>query len=67
VASMIGSIAAAAEQQSSASNEVARSLEHISQVAMSTAEGGKQAASAASQLTGKAGELQNLVSRFRLS
>ncbi|MEM1098798.1 MAG: methyl-accepting chemotaxis protein [Planctomycetota bacterium] len=67
VAGMITSIAASAEQQSSASDEVARSMEQISQVAANTAEGGKQASLAASQLTGKAQELQQLVSRFRLN
>jgi len=66
VATMIQSIAAGAEEQSSAATEVSRSIEAINAISNESAEGVRQAAEAATQLSTKAEQLQALVSRFRL-
>lgn len=66
VAGMIQSIAAAAEQQSSAGEEVSRGIQSVSAVSSQSAEGANQASMAASQLSTKAEELQALVGRFKL-
>ncbi|MCB9848881.1 MAG: methyl-accepting chemotaxis protein [Phycisphaeraceae bacterium] len=66
VAQMIQSIAAGAEQQSSAANEVSRSIESINAISNESAEGVRQAAEAATQLSNKAEQLQALVNRFKL-
>jgi len=65
VATMIHSIAAAAEQQSAAGEQVARSIERISAVASQSSEGSQQAAGAAAMLSAKAEQLQSLVARFK--
>jgi len=65
VAGMIQSIAASAEQQSSAAEEVARNVEAITAVTREASEGSNQAASAAAQLSSKAEQLQRLVGQFR--
>ena len=67
VAGLVQSIAAAAEQQSSASEEVSRNVESITAVASQAAEGAQQSAAASAQLSGKAEQLQQLVGRFTLS
>lgn len=66
VAVMIQSIAAAAEQQGAASEEVSRNVEAINAVSRQTSEGAAQAARAASELSAKAESLQTLVSKFRV-
>ncbi|MEX2673366.1 MAG: methyl-accepting chemotaxis protein [Phycisphaeraceae bacterium] len=66
VAAMIQSIAAAAEEQSAASEQVGRNVESIAAVARQTSEGSNQAVSAAAQLSAKAEQLQAMISRFRL-
>ncbi|MDX9911193.1 MAG: methyl-accepting chemotaxis protein [Phycisphaerales bacterium] len=63
---MVQSIAAAAEQQSAASEEIARSVEAISAVTRESNEGASQAARAATSLSEQAESLQALVGRFRL-
>jgi methyl-accepting chemotaxis protein len=67
VATMIQSIAAAAEQQSAAAEQVSRNVESISAVTKQATEGAGQAAAAASQLSTKAEQLQKLVSQFKIS
>lgn len=67
VAAMIQSIAAAAEEQSAASGEVARSVESIATTIRHATEGMDQAAAAATQLSGKAEQLQCLVSKFKVA
>jgi methyl-accepting chemotaxis protein len=67
VAGMIQSIAAAAEEQGAASEEVSRNVEAINAVSRQTAEGAAQAASAATDLSAKAEALQSLVGRFKLA
>ncbi len=66
VAVMIQSIAAAAEQQGAASEEVSRNVEAINAVSRQTSEGAAQAARAAAELSAKAEGLQTLVGRFKV-
>ncbi|MEM1329874.1 MAG: methyl-accepting chemotaxis protein [Planctomycetota bacterium] len=63
---MVGGIAAASEQQSSASNAIAKSVETINTVTRESVEGARQSAEAASSLSVEAERLQELVSRFKL-
>ena len=63
---MVQSIAAAAEQQSSAASEIAGAVERINAVSRESAEGANQAAQAANLLSQQAEKLQGLVCRFRL-
>ena len=67
VSGMIGSIAAAAEQQSAASEQVSNNIEKISAVSKEATEGADQASRAASELSSKAEGLQVLVSKFKVS
>jgi len=67
VSEMIQSIAAAAEQQNSASAEISRNVESINAVTNESAQGVQQAAQAAGQLSEKAEQLQALVGKFKLS
>jgi methyl-accepting chemotaxis protein len=62
----LGSIVAAAEQQSAATIEISQSVEQINSVAMQSKEGAQQAAAAAAQLSAEAEKLQALVKRFKL-
>ncbi len=64
--SMVQSIAAAAEEQSAASEQIARSVESISAVTKESTQGAAQAASAATELSKQAEKLQGLVGRFKL-
>lgn len=66
LAGMIQSIAAAAEEQSAASTEVAQTVESINAVTNESTEGVRQAAQAAAQLSAKSEELQQLVGQFKL-
>jgi methyl-accepting chemotaxis protein len=66
VAQSIDSIAAAVEEQSATSAEIARSIEVISASADEATQGANQAAAAATQLSGNAESLRELVSRFRV-
>ncbi len=63
---MVQGIAAAANQQSSASTEIARAVENINAVTRESTEGAGQAAQAATDLARQAETLQNLIGRFRL-
>ncbi len=66
VASMIKSIAAAAEEQAATSTEISRSVEAIHTASRQGAEGTSQSAVAAHHLSQRADGLQRLVGRFRL-
>lgn len=59
-------IAAATEQQTTASDSVARSMERIQSVTRETAQGAGQASDAAMSLSREAETLKSLVGRFRL-
>ncbi len=64
--SMVQSIAAAAEEQSAASGQIARSVEGINAVAKESTQGATQAAQAAAVLNQQAETLQRLVGRFKV-
>jgi methyl-accepting chemotaxis protein len=65
-AEMIQSIAAAAEEQSTASTQVANNIERISSFTRQSSEGASQAAQASGQLSDKAEQLQRLVKQFKI-
>ncbi len=63
--SMVQGIAAAANEQSAASGEIARSVEGINAVTRESTEGAGQAAMAAADLARQAESLQGLVGKFK--
>ncbi|MFO0492942.1 MAG: methyl-accepting chemotaxis protein, partial [bacterium] len=63
---MVQSIAAAAEEQSAASGEIAKNVERINAVTRESTQGATQSASAASQLSAQAETLQQLVGKFKI-
>lgn len=65
VNSLIRSIAAAAGQQASATEEISRSVESISAVSQQAVEGAQQATEAASHLSNKAEGLRMMLARFK--
>ncbi|MCX5689508.1 MAG: methyl-accepting chemotaxis protein [Planctomycetota bacterium] len=67
VATMIQSIAAAAEEQSAAGEQVSRNIQSINSVTRETAQGADQAAHAAAELSAKAEALRSIVTRFKLN
>ena len=66
VQDMIQQIASAAEQQSAASEQIARNVESIANVTKENAAGLEQSASAAEQLNRQAEGLQSMVSKFQV-
>ncbi|MCA9304041.1 MAG: hypothetical protein KC996_07965, partial [Phycisphaerales bacterium] len=64
--SMVQDIAAAANQQSAASGEIARAVEGINSITRQSSQGAAQSAQAAGDLAHQAEQLQTLVSKFRL-
>lgn len=66
VQAMVQDIAAAANEQSAATGEIARAVEGINSVTRQSAEGASQSAMAASDLSHQADQLQELVNRFKL-
>ncbi|MBK7091911.1 MAG: HAMP domain-containing protein [bacterium] len=66
VQDMIQQIASAAEQQSAASEQIARNVESIANVTKENAAGIEQSASAAEQLNRQAEGLQSMVSKFQV-
>ena len=67
VTDMVAQIAAASEEQSSASEQISKNVEAISTVTGETASGTQQIAKAAEDLNRLTENLQNLVSRFKLT
>jgi methyl-accepting chemotaxis protein len=67
VMDMIQQIATAAEEQSAASEQIARSVEGIARVTKENATGVEQSAAAAEQLNRQAEGLQKMVSRFKVN
>ncbi len=67
VQGMVQDIAAAANQQTAAADEIARAIEGINSVTSESSVGASQAAQAASDLAMQAEQLQDLVGQFRLS
>ncbi|QQS07864.1 MAG: methyl-accepting chemotaxis protein [Phycisphaerales bacterium] len=66
LASLVQSIAAAAEQQGSAAEEISRNIEGVSSVSAQTSQGASEASHAAQDLSMKAESLNRLVTRFKL-
>ncbi len=66
VSDMIQSIAAASDEQATATQEISRSLDTINSVTRHSSEGAQQAACAATQLSEKSEQLRALVSQFKL-
>lgn len=66
VQSMVQSIAAASEEQSAATSQIARSIEQIDAVTRESLEGARQAAQAAGQLSSQAEGLQAIVAQFKI-
>ncbi|MBL4810214.1 MAG: methyl-accepting chemotaxis protein, partial [Phycisphaerales bacterium] len=66
VQGMVQDIAAAANEQSAATGEIARAVEGINSVTRQSSEGASQAAQAASDLAHQAENLQSLVGQFKL-
>jgi len=66
VSAMIGSIAAAAEEQSAASEQVSRNVEQIAQVTRQSTEATNQSAAAATDLSARAEELLKIVNQFKI-
>lgn len=62
---MVQDIAAAANQQATASDEIARAIENISGVTRQSSEGASQAAQAAMDLSNQSEQLMTLVSKFQ--
>ncbi|MDX2114008.1 MAG: methyl-accepting chemotaxis protein [Planctomycetota bacterium] len=63
---LVESIAAATEEQSSASEEIARSISEIKRVTGDSAAGAQEAARAAANLSQQAERLQEMISRFTI-
>jgi methyl-accepting chemotaxis protein len=59
--------ATAAEEQSSAAEQISKNIEHISSVTRETATGAEQSAAAAEELNRQAEGLQQMVQRFRVN
>lgn len=66
VTMQVNQIATAAEEQTATTNEITNNIMQISQVVQDTSRGAHLSAQAADNLSGLAGELQQLVSRFRV-
>ncbi len=66
VAQLIQSIAAASDEQSSTSHLISQNVDSINAVTRQSAEGAKQAAMAADELSRKSEHLQSLVGQFKL-
>jgi methyl-accepting chemotaxis protein len=67
VAAQVNQIAVSAEQQTSITGEISNNIHQITEVVQGTAKGAHESASAASQLSGLAEEMQRLVERFKLA
>ena len=66
VVEMVASIAAAATEQSAASEQIARSVQEISAVTRESTQGASQAAQAAANLSKDAERLRSLVAKFKV-
>jgi methyl-accepting chemotaxis protein len=66
VTDLIQSIAAAAEEQSAATEQVSRAVQTVAAVARESASGASQASEAAGSLSSKAEQLRALIGRFKV-
>jgi len=66
VAMQVSQIATAAEEQTATTGEIANNMQQITAVVLETSQGAHESATAATQLSGNAEELQRLVHQFKL-
>ncbi len=66
VQDMIGQIATAAEEQSSAAEQISKNVENVSSIARESAKGAEQSATAAEELNRQAEGMQQMVARFKI-
>lgn len=66
VAMQINQVATAAEEQTATTSEISSNMHQITEVVQMTSRGAYESATAASQLSGNAEELQRLVRQFKL-
>ncbi|MEI6207459.1 MAG: methyl-accepting chemotaxis protein [Desulfuromonadales bacterium] len=66
VSMQVSQIATAAEEQTATTSEITNNIHQITQVVQETSRGAQDAAGEASTLSHQAGELQSIVSKFRL-
>ncbi len=66
VQDMVQSIAAASEQQSAASTQIARNIEQIDGITRESLEGAQQSAKAAAQLSTQTDGLREIVGQFKI-
>jgi methyl-accepting chemotaxis protein len=66
VATQVNQIATAAEEQTATTGEISSNMTQITEVVQQTSQGAHDSATAASQLSGNAEELQRLVRQFKL-
>lgn len=66
VAMQVNQIATAAEEQTATTSEISSNMMQITEVVQQTSHGAHESATAASQLSGNAEELQRLVRQFKL-
>ncbi len=67
VQDMIAQIATAAEEQSSAAEQISKNVENVSSIATESAKGAEQSAAAAEQLNRQAEGMQQMVARFKIA
>ena len=67
VTMQINQIATAAEEQTATTSEVTNNIQQVTDIVQQSARGAEETSSAASQLAVQAQQLQNLVSKFRVS
>lgn len=67
VTSMVTQIATAAEEQSAAAEEISVNVESVASITKETATGAQQSSVATQELSKLAGDLQNIVGKFKLS
>lgn len=67
VTAQVHQIATAAEEQTATTSEISNNIHQITEVVQETADGAHQTAHSASRLAAMAGELHNLVGRFKLA
>jgi methyl-accepting chemotaxis protein len=63
----VNQIATATEQQTATTSEISGNIMQITEVVHKTAEGAQESANAASNLSGLAEDLQQLVGQFKLA
>jgi len=67
VTTQIDQVATAAEEQTATTTEISTNIQQIAEVTSHTSRGAQESATAATQLSGFADELLNIVGQFRLS